>query len=58
MLLSCGAIAVLAVCPFYSFFVLLLVQLLHSVRVLRHMAVPALPTLWCGGLELSAFELN
>lgn len=40
------------------FFALLLVQLLHSVSVLRHTALPELPTLWCGGLELSAFELK
>lgn len=57
LLLSCGALAVPAVCPFYVF-VLLLVQLLRSVSVLRHVALPALPTLWCGGLQLSALELN
>lgn len=58
MLLSREAAAVPAVRPFYIFFALLLVQLLHSVSVLRRTALPELPTLWCGGLELSAFELK
>lgn len=61
VLLGGEAAAVPTVRPFYIyiyFFALLLVQLLHSVSVLRHTALPELPTLWCGGLELSAFELK